>query len=914
MAKLNNFMDHASGAGSEKVLSEIETLADNVNDDFSAASDALKQKQPSFRSLGKLPGVLAAPIHPTAEKYAKLTKDEANEIAEEFIIKTPNDLESQNIAKDIDSLAQKLQSELNDKVSDLIDNIPSSFKTPYRVASLKGFKQNSKAPMTPATPQAAKTINIVKAPNRKTLSHGAFVGTDPTGNNLVKKGPSCRFVYVSDGWDPDTPEDYLPTLFNAMGIPVPSVSFVTDRCTNLIPEAGLRLASPGGPEEITFGYKPSNNPDRMELVEVNPTQEEKDFFEIIMRARISAIMKAISTACVQCEGMYYLQDPYADNSFDALILDNLTPGNVVLTSFSLQSPVIQPMKELIIDSVVNMSDDVTTGVQWGLGRPENDASSAMEDGEPHQEQCHDVLTNITHIIVFETEQDHQFFQKAMAKEIPQALCAAGGTMALLESALVAIEQGTPLFIFNHTVRTGYLLARLMKFQHETDPSRHDELKRALFEDDKRKLYDLADDMPSKVLQAAYNFPITYNPNSVFVIDPLRERNPDKLLDKISNVISSVYDSVPELGGTMAENRMFSQAIVMERQLAVLMRNEVFTANLLKAIMIILTFVTTAIACLIEQIRNEAGEDKSLPLLSILTIVLPILLGICATCFASFSPVSRSAMFTLVHARLTQEMYKYRCRVGDYRARSGLGPAHRVAFSNRLKAMWDDIMNSEVMKGSLDIDSKIHPESSVHLKQDNDSKNMFPALRKKPKPGLFELHPLTSEQYIKERLETMLESFRKEIPALSRYIRVLQVGAIIASSAGALLAVYEFQLWMPTLLSFVTVLESITEYNKLPLKLRTMNITYSKLKQVMFWWSGLTLIQQRMPQNKFRLVSTVEALLYDQISVLLEGDLESKDDVGFDEDGEEAEKTPPTSGSSSSNKTQSATKSASAPPK
>ena len=77
--------------------------------------------------------------------------------------------------------------------------------------------------------------------------------------------------------------------------------------------------------------------------------------------------------------------------------------------------------------------------------------------------------------------------------------------------------------------------------------------------------------------------------------------------------------------------------------------------------------------------------------------------------------------------------------------------------------------------------------------------------------------------------------------------------------------------MPVLLSIVTVLESIFEYNKMPLLLRSTNVAYSKLKKVLFWWTGLTLIQQRMPQNKMQMVAMVESILHERLIILHEGE-------------------------------------------
>ena len=190
----------------------------------------------------------------------------------------------------------------------------------------------------------------------------------------------------------------------------------------------------------------------------------------------------------------------------------------------------------------------------------------------------------------------------------------------------------------------------------------------------------------------------------------------------------------------------------------------------------------------------------------------------------------------------------------------MGSAHRVAFSEKLKTMWDDIMYSEVMKGSIDSGTdhrvflycigKIIPSEDTMV-HDN-------------------LCALSSEEYIEERLEYQLSSFKRIIPAISFRIKLIQFCVIVASSTGALLAAYNLQLWMPVLLSIVTVLESIFEYNKMPLLLRSTNVAYSKLKKVLFWWTGLTLIQQRMPQNKMQLVNLIESILYDRLIILHEG--------------------------------------------
>ncbi len=75
--------------------------------------------------------------------------------------------------------------------------------------------------------------------------------------------------------------------------------------------------------------------------------------------------------------------------------------------------------------------------------------------------------------------------------------------------------------------------------------------------------------------------------------------------------------------------------------------------------------------------------------------------------------------------------------------------------------------------------------------------------------------------------------------------------------------------MPILLAVVTVIQSLQEYLKMPVQLRSRNIAYTHLSKVLFWWSGLTLIQQRMQINKQRLVDSVEGIILDQVTAALD---------------------------------------------
>lgn len=75
--------------------------------------------------------------------------------------------------------------------------------------------------------------------------------------------------------------------------------------------------------------------------------------------------------------------------------------------------------------------------------------------------------------------------------------------------------------------------------------------------------------------------------------------------------------------------------------------------------------------------------------------------------------------------------------------------------------------------------------------------------------------------------------------------------------------------MPILLAVVTVIQSLQEFLKMPVQLRSRNLAYTQLPKVLFWWSGLILIQQRMQLNKQRLVESVEGITLDQVAASLD---------------------------------------------
>lgn len=139
--------------------------------------------------------------------------------------------------------------------------------------------------------------------------------------------------------------------------------------------------------------------------------------------------------------------------------------------------------------------------------------------------------------------------------------------------------------------------------------------------------------------------------------------------------------------------------------------------------------------------------------------------------------------------------------------------------------------------------------------------------KKRAEKLSENHSISSEDYIRGRLEVELERLTKRLPKFSFQNRSLQILLVMLSASTAIMAAYELQRWIPVVLALVAMVEGFVEFRQLPLRLSMANMTYTRLKRTKVWWNGLSVLQKKLPNNKNRLVEHVEDTIFTQISVV-----------------------------------------------
>lgn len=804
-------------------------------------------------------------------------------------------------------------------------------------------------------------MTMVKGQASANLKHGMLVKDK-------NRGPGGSYVLVPKGWRrPD--DEYLEEIFNALNIDLPPLIFRTDKCPKVFPDLGLQR-----------NYTPENNDpySAFSIKYSGATEEEKELFESVMKSRMKSCMREISNACLQCKAIFMMFRPSAVNEIDKMITDSLTPGSVALGVVD-QSPhtrvLISPeMFAKMVENSVPITEEVTVATSWNKRR---DESSGQLVDEPN------VNVDLTHILLFEDTHDKQFFVDAIENAIPIGLLCAGGAQPLFESSVRALNKGTPLFVFKHTVKAGHCFSSMLEYYNdirsvgkdksggkklinvasirdrllapEAVASRiADEYSSADRQGGKKGVdlatatqqekgdstgpFDIDPDMRRDCLAIAHNWPTHFDDTCVLHIDLLKDR-PENLLMGIINVMASVYGSTLELGGSQAEKDVIQYSFRLHSKLNKLEKHQRTVAVYMRTIITLLGFLTTSAATVFLYMKLEHADHytkTATVILKAANITLPILLGIFVTIYTAFAPVSKWASLTAAKAKVKSEYFRYMCRVGEYRGGKGVSN-HRVAFSQKLQMIWESVSEADVVgdmsitefgrinkmtdmlalfvpktgedgrsgnnSGSRLAGAKVSPaqiengnkkkRSSNNTKDDDMQDASLMSLDDSNDEGVNQstVRAISGDIYIQKRVEPEMKRLTRNTPMLARYWTSLQVIIIFCSSIGAILAMYNLELWIPVVLAFSHMLELTINFRQWPLKYQRNSNTYVRLEQILLWWRGLTLIQQRVPHYKMQLVERVENLIMSEVEMITQAQLKKEEDSQNDTAAESDGKKP-----------------------
>ena len=127
---------------------------------------------------------------------------------------------------------------------------------------------------------------------------------------------------------------------------------------------------------------------------------------------------------------------------------------------------------------------------------------------------------------------------------------------------------------------------------------------------------------------------------------------------------------------------------------------------------------------------------------------------------------------------------------------------------------------------------------------------------KPDDGL---RPLSSQDYIKVRLEPVLRRFEQLCPQLTFRAKLFRVLVIFGTSMGGLLAFLGYRLWISMVVALTSSLTNIGDYLMLDARLTATKHGVMKLRNLLLWWDSLTLVEKRLTENNEILVETCESV-------------------------------------------------------
>jgi hypothetical protein len=614
-------------------------------------------------------------------------------------------------------------------------------------------------------------------------------------------------------------------------------------------------------------------------------------------------------------------------------------GEEDLIDCSCGDPRREKLREVILASMCDLGDDVENAVrvnnQWTTSEEKyiKTQRAALLDGG--------LVGDVSHVLVFESGKMRDTFINSFGDQYPTGTIMAGGTGVVSKHAQNCMKVNRPVFVFRGTGGAADGMAELFDFYQVHYREEFHALQNGLptaeeevleleiqrrFEDTQGERWNK---YYPKFADTARNFPEGFNEDSVLVVD-MDSRRPliiEQLQDDITRVMSCVYDGVPELGGQEAERKVLQHADRLQRIL--LGASDYFSlkSTAMQVAMRILLLASSVLALLQTHLASTGGHEESVLWLSRVNVLLPISVGIITSVYTALRPLHKFSLTFAAAKRMESEMYYYRTRAGHYSG-STSKLRNRKQFAASCEEIWTQVATSDVATGTITgsrrsahqlalvfseeeaADERQMKSSRVTLpmksnrvtlppfpsaaetvgrkaattsksKSKSEGNNqVVPELRNvKSKSYGSRLKNINADEYMSERIMPQLVTNQEDAPHLARRHQALVLIVIFITGAGSAVVAFGAALWLPALLAIVGLVEFVISYQCLESQLPNVNACTATLTGLLFWWDGLSLIQQRMPSTKDRLVQMAET------AILLQHQAYAQDALGTAEDND-----------------------------
>uniref|UniRef100_A0A7S3DT55 SMODS and SLOG-associating 2TM effector domain-containing protein n=1 Tax=Entomoneis paludosa TaxID=265537 RepID=A0A7S3DT55_9STRA len=123
--------------------------------------------------------------------------------------------------------------------------------------------------------------------------------------------------------------------------------------------------------------------------------------------------------------------------------------------------------------------------------------------------------------------------------------------------------------------------------------------------------------------------------------------------------------------------------------------------------------------------------------------------------------------------------------------------------------------------------------------------------------------VSADGYLEKRIVNQLSELHGAAPYMATLRMYLKFFVIVLTASSSVLASFEKAEWIPLPLAIAAALEFVKDYMQLDTRVPTINGAAGELTKVWLWWTGLSLAQARLSENKDLLVDRSERAILAQ---------------------------------------------------
>jgi len=636
----------------------------------------------------------------------------------------------------------------------------------------------------------------------------------------------------------------------------------------------------------------------------------------VLEAKVRALMCSVMTTCDQAGAWVLFDFPWTSNALCTWVCEAAPPSVVRLGLYSRFDIPFHADSQIdreaatfatLYDAIENRDNTIPLATK-GTITPIPIADDQVCATCAHQRVRN--LTpqpNLSHYIWFEDALDEERFTRALNESlnIPAGKFLIAGTPHAMRECLKSITSSRPVFVFKHTGARTDTVTHLLETRLAAGTNANlplPEMCRSCARSGVAKCAHVCQE--TRVLSE--NWPEAWNASSVLIIDPL-EQNAENLQDKLTKVMSSVFEGVPELGGRAAEIAALEYSWNFHAMLDGNAKLQYRIAQFLHWAVVVATLLTTTSTTVQAQWSDDDGGRlgaRALAAVRVANLVLPLATAALLTITSQLKPVSKWAACRLAAHAVEREIFRYRTQVGEYVPRLSRSAAAaaartpRAVLTTSLQDIWSELSNSDVRLGGLSVPDR--PSEKAQLVKKRAAADEDPAVSASgaadsamengaaasARDDAFS--KLSAEEYIDIRVSIILREKQRSVPFLSRAVFACDAVSILLTSAGTNFVAFGLAAWVPVLLGATAAIAAVANHLGLQPKLRATNVAVASLNKLVLWWQGLTLIQKRANVNKTFLVDATEDCVTAELSAFVSASLSAakpKDDAADEEDGD-----------------------------